>query len=121
MVAQKQKPAKHEDPGQSSNHDTARERVSSMASFFSGVVGPSIDVDVKLADEEQRKHVELKSDAVAASGKENAGGGLLRKDSIPIYYDGESVKGTAVLRIGSGKAVKHDGIKVEFVGSIGTL
>lgn len=38
---------------------------------------------------------------------------------VPIYYDGESVKGIAVIRVPGGKAVKHDGIKIEFVGSIG--
>jgi len=36
-----------------------------------------------------------------------------------VYYDGEPVKGMAVVRTRDGKVVKHDGIKVEFVGTIG--
>lgn len=65
-----------------------------MASLFSALGGPTANVDVNLSNEEERKHVEVKlSDA--ASGKEDASG---RKDSVPIYYDGETVSGTAVVR-----------------------
>ncbi|KAK7042182.1 vacuolar protein sorting-associated protein 26-domain-containing protein [Favolaschia claudopus] len=55
-----------------------------------------------LADEEQRKQVEMKSD----------------KDktiSCPVYYDGDSV---AIQVWDARKKLKHDGIKAEFVGSI---
>ncbi|KAF7366313.1 hypothetical protein MSAN_00887500 [Mycena sanguinolenta] len=74
-----------------------------MAAYF---FASPIDVDIKLVDEEQRKQVDIKSD----------------KDktvSCPVYYDGESVTGTVAIRVRDGKKLQHDGIKVEFVGSIG--
>ncbi|KAI5474357.1 hypothetical protein MNV49_003497 [Pseudohyphozyma bogoriensis] len=67
---------------------------------------PRGQVDVRLAGEEDRQLVEVK-----AGEKE-------KREKCPIYYDGESVKGQAVVRVRDGKGVKHDGIKVEFVGSI---
>ncbi|KNZ72086.1 Vacuolar protein sorting-associated protein 26B-like [Termitomyces sp. J132] len=73
-----------------------------MAAFF---FASPIDVDVKLEGEELRKQVEIKSD----------------KDktiSCPVYYDGESVTGQVAIRVRDGKKLAHDGIKVEFVGSI---
>ena len=92
-----------------------------MAAFF---FASPIDVDVKLEGEELRKQIEIKSD----------------KDktiSCPVYYDGESVAGQVraaicvapmpfmrlqvAIRVRDGKKLAHDGIKVEFVGSIGPL
>ncbi|KAG6873039.1 hypothetical protein C0995_003795 [Termitomyces sp. Mi166 len=73
-----------------------------MAAFF---FASPIDVDVKLEGEELRKQIEIKSD----------------KDktiSCPIYYDGESVAGQVTIRVRDGKKLAHEGIKVEFVGSI---
>ncbi len=76
-----------------------------MASFFA--FSQPIDIDVRLIGEEDRKQVEIK-------------GSKDRKESCPIYYDGEGVKGQSIVRVRDGKTIKHDGIKIEFIGSIGT-
>ncbi|EEB97556.1 hypothetical protein MPER_03100, partial [Moniliophthora perniciosa FA553] len=73
-----------------------------MAAYF---FASPIDVDIKLEGEEIRKQVEMKGE------KEKA-------ISCPVYYDGDSVGGTVAVRVRDGKKVSHDGIKVEFVGSI---
>ena len=98
-----------------------------MAYFFAS----PIDVDIKLEGEEQRKQVEIKGE------KE-------KTISCPVYYDGDSVTGQVsnaslvgylvfgidrnanyskkiTLRVRDGKKTAHEGIKVEFVGSIGLL
>lgn len=64
-----------------------------------------IDVEVKLEGEELRKSVDMKLE------KE-------KTVSCPVYYDGESVAGQVVVRVRDGKKIAHEGIKVEFVGSI---
>lgn len=96
------------------------------------------DADILLTGEDERKVVEVK-------GEKD------RRETCPVYYDGESVKGQVscarkvvsnegerywILRLDmvwvlnkqvvvrakdAGKGLKHDGIKVEFVGSIGQL
>eukprot|EP01134_Creolimax_fragrantissima_P000139 CFRG0139T1 len=38
------------------------------------------------------------------------------RDSIPVYLDGEPVKGTVTVHTKPGKTIDHYGIKVEFVG-----
>ncbi|OAX42216.1 vacuolar protein sorting-associated protein 26 [Rhizopogon vinicolor AM-OR11-026] len=70
-----------------------------MAFFFAS----PIDIDVKLEGEELRKQVDMKTD------KE-------RTASCPVYYDGDSVAGQVTIRVRDG--TRHEGIKVEFVGSI---
>lgn len=75
-----------------------------MASFFS--FSSPVEVDVRLEGQDERQLVEVK-------GEKDV------KQSCPVYFDGESVKGQALVRVRDGKGVKHDGIKVEFVGSIG--
>lgn len=75
-----------------------------MNSLF-GFSSP-VDIDIVLDGEEERKQVEVKVD------KE-------RKDKCPAYYDGESVKGQATIRVRDGKKLVHDGIKVQLVGNIG--
>lgn len=91
-----------------------------MAYFFA----PPVDVDVKLDGEELRKQVDMKGE----------------KEKIiqcPLYYDGDSVSGQVCLspcptpetacrihsqvtiRVRDGKRMTHEGIKVEFVGTIG--
>jgi vacuolar protein sorting-associated protein 26 len=35
-----------------------------------------------------------------------------------VYYDGQSIKGNIILRFKDNKPVKHDGIKLEFLGQI---
>lgn len=81
-----------------------------------------VDVEVKLEGEDLRKKMDMKLE------KE-------RTISCPVYYDGESVAGQVrtilslivpqlsqiqvVVRVRDGKKITHEGIKVEFVGSIG--
>ena len=38
-----------------------------------------------------------------------------------MYYDGESVGGSVLVRVKDGKRVQHDGIRIELVGSIGAF
>ncbi|EJU01248.1 vacuolar protein sorting-associated protein 26 [Dacryopinax primogenitus] len=74
-----------------------------MASYF-GFATP-LDLDIRLTGEEERKTVQVKQD------KE-------RKEACCVYYDGESVQGQVTVRVRDGKKLQHDGIKIEFVGSI---
>ncbi|GAK67759.1 vacuolar protein sorting-associated protein 26 [Moesziomyces antarcticus] len=74
-----------------------------MASFFS--FSSPVDVDVRLDAEDDRKQVEIKMDKAG-------------KEKCPIYFDGESVKGSVSVRVRDGKKLVHEGIKIEFVGSI---
>jgi len=66
---------------------------------------PTIDVEVRLEGEEERKSVEVKVDKD-------------KKERCPVYLDQEGVTGQVVIRVREGKGVKHEGVKVEFVGSI---
>ena len=92
-----------------------------MATYF---FSSPVDVEIKLDGEEERKFVETKTD----------------KDktvSCPVFYDGDNVAGQVCLislprdyiltlpkvtvRVRDGKKLAHEGIKVEFVGSIGEI
>jgi len=73
-----------------------------MAAYF--FTSP-VDIEVRLEGEENRKQVEVKLEKD-------------RRESFPVYFDGESIVGQAVVRVRDGKKLAHDGIKVEFVGSI---
>ncbi|GAA5934781.1 retromer subunit PEP8 [Sporobolomyces koalae] len=84
-----------------------------MASFFS--FASPIEIDVHLQDEQDRPSVEVKG---ASSGDKKGELALLDRERCPVYYDGEAVRGQAIVRVKDGKGIKHDGIKVEFVGSI---
>lgn len=42
-----------------------------------------------------------------------------RKEKVPLYLDGESVKGQVTIRPKDGKRLEHTGIKVQFIGTIG--
>ncbi|KAI9307615.1 putative PEP8-vacuolar protein sorting/targeting protein [Cunninghamella echinulata] len=75
----------------------------SMASLF-GLSTP-VDIQVELTRENERKHIEVKVDKD-------------QKESLPVYLDGESVSGKATIKVKDGKRFEHNGIKVEFVGSI---
>ncbi|KAI8329333.1 putative PEP8-vacuolar protein sorting/targeting protein [Chlamydoabsidia padenii] len=75
----------------------------SMASLF-GLSTP-VDIQIDFRGEKDRKHVEVKVDKD-------------RRESMPVYLYGESVSGTATIRLKDGKRFEHNGIKVEFVGSI---
>ncbi|KAM0789264.1 Vacuolar protein sorting-associated protein 26B [Microbotryomycetes sp. NB124-2] len=74
-----------------------------MASFFT--FASPVDVDVRLDGQDERQQVEVKLDKD-------------RREKCPVYLDGESVRGQAIVRVRDGKGIKHDGIKIEFVGSI---
>jgi len=73
-----------------------------MAAYF---FSSPVDIEIRLDHDESRKQVEIKSD------KE-------RKESCLVYFDGEAVSGQATVRVRDGKRFAHEGIKVEFVGSI---
>lgn len=92
-----------------------------MAAYF---FASPVDVEIKLEGEDERKIVEVKSD------KE-------KTVSSPVFYDGDNVAGQVrpllldayyrsnfqkvTVRVRDGKKLAHEGIKVEFVGSIGEL
>ena len=70
--------------------------------------GSDADIDIKLEDEETRKWVDVR----------NEEGGT---DRLPLYYDGDTVSGKVTINLKSGKKLEHKGIRVTFVGQIGTL
>lgn len=72
-----------------------------MSLFFKA----PLDIEIRLEDEENRKHVEVKNRK-----------GL--KDKLPLYLDGETVKGTVNIRVKDGRRVDHKGIKIQLIGSI---
>ncbi|KAJ3084476.1 vacuolar protein sorting-associated protein 26 [Rhizoclosmatium globosum] len=88
-----------------------------MASLFG--LGTFADVEVVFAGEAERKVVETRLPAAAADKdkekKENADAKRLR---MPLYFDGESVAGKVLVRPKDAKKLDHQGIKIEFVGSI---
>ncbi len=43
-----------------------------------------------------------------------------RREKAPLYMDGESVKGAVTIRPKDGKRLEHTGIKVQFIGTIGS-
>ncbi|KIO19757.1 hypothetical protein M407DRAFT_144925, partial [Tulasnella calospora MUT 4182] len=73
-----------------------------MASYF---FAQPVDVEIRLEGEENRKQVEVKLEKD-------------RKEAYPVYYDGEPITGQVVVRLRDGRKLVHDGIKVEFVGTI---
>ncbi|EEB05613.1 retromer complex subunit Vps26 [Schizosaccharomyces japonicus yFS275] len=64
-----------------------------------------IDVDIYLANEDERPTVDFE-----------LGNG--RKEKAPIYNNDETVKGTVLIRLKDGRKVEHNGIKIEFIGCI---
>ncbi|KAI8637516.1 vacuolar protein sorting-associated protein 26-domain-containing protein [Parasitella parasitica] len=75
----------------------------SMASLF-GLSTP-VDMEVIFSNEEQRKHMEVKVEKD-------------KKENYPVFLDGETVTGKVNISLRDGKKLEHNGIKVEFVGSI---
>ncbi|KAL1934728.1 hypothetical protein VTP01DRAFT_6910 [Rhizomucor pusillus] len=75
----------------------------SMASIL-GLSTP-VDIEVAFTNQDQRKHVDVKVDKD-------------RRESYPVYLDGETVSGKVNIRLRNGKKLEHNGIKVEFVGAI---
>ncbi|GME83419.1 unnamed protein product [Ambrosiozyma monospora] len=66
-----------------------------------------LDIELRLDDEETRKTIEVK----------NSKG---RKEKLPLYKDGESVKGQVTIRTRDNKRVEHLGIKIQLFGTIET-
>ncbi|KAI8966956.1 vacuolar protein sorting-associated protein 26-domain-containing protein [Mycotypha africana] len=75
----------------------------SMASLF-GLSTP-VEIEVAFTNEDARKHIDVKVDKN-------------RKETYPVFLDGESVTGKVNVNLRDGKKLEHNGIKVEFVGSI---
>lgn len=75
-----------------------------MASLF---FSTPVDIDVVLEDLDERQTVDVKLDKG-------------RRERVPLYMDGESVKGAVTIRPKDGKRLEHTGIKVQFIGTIGT-
>lgn len=74
-----------------------------MASLF---FSTPVDIDVVLDDLDDRQTVDVKLDKG-------------RRERVPLYMDGESVKGAVTIRPKDGKRLEHTGIKVQFIGTIG--
>ena len=74
-----------------------------MAFLFS----TPLDIDVVLDDADDRTMIDLKLEKN-------------RREKAPLYMDGESVKGAVTIRPKDGKRLEHTGIKVQFIGTIGT-
>ncbi|KAK6201183.1 vacuolar protein sorting-associated protein 26-domain-containing protein [Scheffersomyces amazonensis] len=74
-----------------------------MSIFFKA----PLDIDIRLDNEDSRKHVEVKT----PHG---------RMEKLPIYKDGESVKGQVTIRTKEGRKIEHLGVKVQLFGSIET-
>lgn len=75
-----------------------------MSSFF---FSTPLDIDIHLDEgEDDRTMVDVKLDKN-------------RREKVPLYKDGESVKGTVTVRPKDGKRLEHTGIKVQFIGTIG--
>jgi len=74
-----------------------------MSYFFS----TPLDIDIRLeGSDEDRKMIDVKLDKN-------------RREKVPLYMDGESVKGEVTIRPKDGKRLEHTGIKVQFIGTIG--
>ncbi|KAJ8099702.1 vacuolar protein sorting-associated protein 26-domain-containing protein [Lipomyces tetrasporus] len=72
-----------------------------MALFFKS----PLDIEIRLDGEDQRKHVDVRLDK-------------RRKEKVPLFLDGETVKGTVTIRPKDGRRLEHIGIKVQFIGTI---
>ena len=74
-----------------------------MSYFFS----TPVDIDIVLDDTDDKTMIDMKLDKN-------------RREKAPLYMDGESVKGAVTIRPKDGKRLEHTGIKVQFIGTIGT-
>ena len=73
-----------------------------MSYFFS----TPVDIDIVLEDSDDRQTVDVRLDKN-------------RREKVPLYMDGESVKGQVTVRPKDGKRLEHTGIKLQFIGTIG--
>ena len=74
-----------------------------MSYFFS----TPVDIDIVLADTDDKQMIDMKLEKN-------------RREKAPLYMDGESVRGAVTIRPKDGKRLEHTGIKVQFIGTIGT-
>ncbi|KAL7664295.1 Vacuolar protein sorting-associated protein 26 [[Candida] zeylanoides] len=74
-----------------------------MSLFFKA----PLEIEIRLADEESRAHIDVKS----PQG---------RVEKLPVYKDGESVRGSVTVRTREGRRVEHLGVRVQLLGSIET-
>ena len=74
-----------------------------MSSYF---FSTPVDIDIVLEDTDDRQTIDVKLDKN-------------RREKVPLYLDGESVKGSVTVRPKDGRRLEHTGIKVQFIGSIG--
>ncbi|CDH53640.1 vacuolar protein sorting-associated protein 26 [Lichtheimia corymbifera JMRC:FSU:9682] len=79
----------------------------SVASLF-GLSAPA-DVKIQLDDAEQRRTFDI---AINRSQP---------RERLPLYFDREPVRGKVLVRVGHGKRLEHNGIRVECVGAIVVL
>lgn len=73
-----------------------------MSYFFA----TPVDIDIVLEDGDDRQVVDIREKQ--------------RREKAPLYMDGESVKGQVTVRPKDGKRLEHTGIKVQFIGTIGS-
>ncbi|QOU18591.1 hypothetical protein BRETT_001657 [Brettanomyces bruxellensis] len=66
-----------------------------------------LDIELRLDGEDTREMVDIKS----LKG---------RKERIPLYKDGETVKGQVTVRTRDNKKIEHMGIKIQLLGTIET-
>ncbi|ESW98633.1 hypothetical protein KL918_001975 [Ogataea parapolymorpha] len=66
-----------------------------------------LDIELRLDGEDSRETVEQK-------------GIKGRKEKLPLYKDGETVKGQVTIRTRDNKRVEHTGIKIQLLGTIET-
>lgn len=83
---------------------TSFKNLVSMSSYF---FSTPTDIDIVLDNNDDKATVDLKLDKN-------------RREKAPVYMDGESVKGAVTIRPKDGKRLEHTGIKVQFIGTIGT-
>lgn len=88
--------------------DDAAEQLTPRTPAMSIFWSTPVDIDIVLEDTDDRQAVDVKLDKN-------------RKEKVPLYLDGESVKGQVTVRPKDGKRLEHTGIKVQFIGTIGGL
>ncbi|KAI9248807.1 vacuolar protein sorting-associated protein 26 [Phascolomyces articulosus] len=78
----------------------------SVASLFGFSAPADVKIQLTDTDEHQRKTFEV---AIQRTQP---------REKIPLYFDREPVRGKVSVKVGQGKRLEHNGIRVECVGSI---
>ncbi|KAJ3473969.1 hypothetical protein NLG97_g10052 [Lecanicillium saksenae] len=94
-------------PASPTTYPLSRGRVEISSFAMSYFFSTPVDIDVVLDATDDRSMVDVKLDKN-------------RREKAPLYMDGESVKGAVTVRPKDGKRLEHTGIKVQFIGTIGT-